>query len=128
MKSVVFSGSVRNYPAMELWATLLREHGVTIQLPRVTISHSDFEAMSTADQRRQKQAFITDHNQRIDRSDVLFVFNPDGYVGNSVTLEIGYALAQHKSIYAMQADEELGRDVVYAGHCATPAALLAVLE
>jgi nucleoside 2-deoxyribosyltransferase len=127
MKSVVFSGSVRTYAAMEAWADILRAKGITVKLPSVTIKPEDFKMLDVATQRRRKLDFITDHNRRIDASDVLLVFNPDGYVGNSVTLEIGYALAKGKLIYAAVADTETGRDVVYAGYCSAPEELIAIL-
>jgi NTP pyrophosphatase (non-canonical NTP hydrolase) len=36
----------------------------------------------------------TRHLEAIGRSDLLYVVNPDGYVGNSTSLEIGWALSQ----------------------------------
>lgn len=127
MKSVVFSGSVRNYPAMQPWAKTLRAKGVVVELPSMTIKPEDFARLAVDEQRERKLGFITDHNQRIDATDVLFIFNPGGYVGSSVTLEIGYALAKSKKIYALSPDAETGRDVVYAGYCSTPEELIAIL-
>ncbi|TKB49168.1 TIR domain-containing protein [Ferrimonas aestuarii] len=40
--------------------------------------------------------------QRIDQSDITFIVNFDGYVGKSVTLDIGYALGVDKPIYALE--------------------------
>jgi hypothetical protein len=37
---------------------------------------------------------------RIDDSDVVYIVNPDGYVGKSVSVDIGYAYAKNKQIYA----------------------------
>jgi len=39
--------------------------------------------------------------QKIDDSDVIYIVNPDGYVGRSVSVDIGYAYAKNKRIYAM---------------------------
>lgn len=39
--------------------------------------------------------------RRIDDSDVVYVVNPDGYVGKSVSVDIGYAYAKNKRIYVM---------------------------
>jgi len=44
---------------------------------------------------------IMQHLERMDRAEIIFVFNKDGYIGNSVVMEIGYAYAQHKPIYAL---------------------------
>lgn len=128
MKSVVFVGSVKNYVAMLQWADFLRQHGASVETPKLGKDTEIWDTLSEAEQRKQKLEFIHDHNERIDRSDILFVFNIDNHVGNSVTLEIGYALAKGMEIYAMKPDAEQGRDVLYAGYCETSEQLLKVLQ
>jgi nucleoside 2-deoxyribosyltransferase len=49
-------------------------------------------------QRIQKEYF----HQKVDPADVVYVVNPGGYVGASVTLEIGYTYAMKKPLYAME--------------------------
>lgn len=39
--------------------------------------------------------------EKIDEADVVYVVNPDGYVGRSVCIDIGYAYAKGKPIYCM---------------------------
>jgi len=39
--------------------------------------------------------------KKIDEVDVVYIVNPEGYVGKSVSVDIGYAYAKNKSIYAM---------------------------
>lgn len=39
--------------------------------------------------------------EKIDKAEVVYVINPDGYVGKSVSVDIGYAYARNKAIYAM---------------------------
>lgn len=39
--------------------------------------------------------------EKIDETDVVYVVNPDGYVGRSVCIDIGYAHAKGKPIYVM---------------------------
>jgi len=39
--------------------------------------------------------------EKIDQADVIYVVNPDGYVGKSVSVDIGYAYARNKAIYVM---------------------------
>jgi len=39
--------------------------------------------------------------EKIDKSDVVYVVNPDGYIGKSVSVDIGYAYAKGKEIYTM---------------------------
>ncbi len=40
--------------------------------------------------------------EKIDQADAVYVVNPDGYIGKSVSVDIGYAYARNKPIYVMQ--------------------------
>ena len=51
----------------------------------------------TADEARDA---IIQHLERMDRAECIFVFNKGGYLGNSVVMEIGYAYAHRKPVYA----------------------------
>jgi hypothetical protein len=44
--------------------------------------------------------------KNIDESDVVYVVNPEGYVGRSVCVDIGYAYARRKPIYVMHFIED----------------------
>ena len=44
--------------------------------------------------------------KKIDDADVVYVVNPEGYVGKSVCVDIGYAHAKNKLIYAMHAVDD----------------------
>jgi len=51
--------------------------------------------------------------RKIDRSDVVYVVNPEGYIGKSVSVDIGYAYAKNRQIYAMnQVDDPPVMDLV----------------
>lgn len=51
------------------------------------------------------------HFNRIDVSDICLIVNPEGYIGNSTTLELGYAVAQKKIIISLYPDnKELSRN------------------
>lgn len=43
---------------------------------------------------------------RIDDADVVYVINPEGYVGRSVCVDIGYAYARKKPIYVMHSIDD----------------------
>lgn len=109
---------------MKLWTSYLESKGAAVELPAAPIKAKAWAKLSQKQQRSYKLKYIRDHNARIDKSNVLFVFNVGGYVGNSVTLEIGYALAKNKEIYAMYPDQEQGRDVLYKGYCKNPEDLM----
>jgi hypothetical protein len=44
--------------------------------------------------------------KRIDQADVIYIVNPEGYIGKSVSVDIGYAYAKNKLIYAMHAVDD----------------------
>ena len=39
--------------------------------------------------------------RKIDDAEVVYVVNPEGYIGKSVSVDIGYAYAKNKIIYVM---------------------------
>jgi len=39
--------------------------------------------------------------EKIDQANVVYVVNPDGYIGKSVSIDIGYAYAKNKPIYVL---------------------------
>jgi nucleoside 2-deoxyribosyltransferase len=44
--------------------------------------------------------------KKIDDADAIYVVNPKGYVGKSVSVDIGYAYAMKKPIYVMHAVDD----------------------
>lgn len=50
------------------------------------------------------------HHKKITRSDVIYVYNPDNEIGKNTTLEMGYALALNKKIFALKKVGDLGID------------------
>ena len=39
--------------------------------------------------------------EKVDQADIVYVVDPDGYVGKSVSVDLGYAYAKNKPIYVM---------------------------
>ena len=69
------------------------------------------------------------HFYKIRMAEVVFVYNKDGYIGNSTTLEIGFAVALGKPIYALSdADEEICRKVLFSKVVKTPEELIKELS
>jgi hypothetical protein len=62
-------------------------------------------------------------------ADIVFLYNPGGYLGVSSTLELGYAMALGKPIYALtDVDKELCRKVLIRGVIKTPKELIKILK
>lgn len=65
---------------------------------------------------------------KINLADVVYVFNKDGYSGFGTTLEIVYAVAMNKPIYASSSDdEEIFRKVLFSAIVSAPEELLKYL-
>jgi nucleoside 2-deoxyribosyltransferase len=96
MLSVCLCGSFRFYDEMATLRHGLDARGIICEWP-MPGAQRDPQAMSPDEARDA----ITRHLERIDRADLVFVFDPGGYVGNSVAMEIGYAYARRKPIYLL---------------------------
>jgi len=48
-----------------------------------------------------------EHLEAISNSDFLYVMNPEGYIGKSVALEIGYAISKNVPVYSLNKPEDV---------------------
>lgn len=65
--------------------------------------------------------------KKIDDADAVYVVNPEGYIGKSVSFDIGYAYARKKSIYVMhQVDDPPVMNLISG--VLSPKALIAFLK
>lgn len=125
MKSVVLCGSRRFKPEMRDFGKRLKELGVIVFEPYLHYSGQDEWQNLSDDHKKFVALGLThDHFYKIRTADVVFVYNKDGYCGNSTTLEIGYAVGASKPIYALAADEELCRNALFRDIIQTPEELL----
>ncbi len=114
MKSIVICGSRRFKPEMREFAKKLKEFGVVVFEPYLHSGQEEWERLSDDYKKFILLGLTHDHFYKIQMADVVFVYNKDGYIGNSTTLEVGYAVAVGKPIYALAADDkELCRHVLF---------------
>ncbi|PID87666.1 hypothetical protein CSB07_00240 [Candidatus Gracilibacteria bacterium] len=59
------------------------------------------------------------HLDAINKADALYIYNPDGYIGASATLELGWAIALGKPIYSKEYSEDFTLKF-FSGKVATP--------
>ncbi|HSW37498.1 MAG TPA: hypothetical protein VLG37_03990 [Candidatus Saccharimonadales bacterium] len=129
MKSVVVCGSKRYSKEIADFCKDLQNLGVlvfepSIQQPIAEASkiHSDYVTAKVF------KGLTLEHFDWIRKAEVCFVFNKDDYVGASVTLEIGYASALGKPIFALSAKTgDPCRDVLIDKVVTTPKQLAALL-
>lgn len=129
MKSVVICGSSKFATEAMAFGAALEELGVVVYVPHFyRASGGDWDRLQEFDKPFVALGLTLDHFAKIRMADVVFVYNKNGYAGNSTTLEIGYAVACNKPIYVLHgADAELCRKVLFRGVATTPAELVKVL-
>ena len=128
MKSVVICGSRRFKAEVKKFAKELEKLGVVVYAPYHHSGQDEWEKFS-----KDYQTFIAlglthDHFYKIRMADVVFVYNKDGYAGPSTTLEIGFAVALGKPIYALAPDGELCRHALIREVITTPEELFRRLQ
>lgn len=130
MKSVVICSSNRFAKEAIAFGKALEKHGVVVLLPHFYTHHyGDLEKIKDHNKRFIAMGLTQDHFLKIRKADVAFFFNKDGYSGNSTTLELGYATALGKRIYALSdKDPETCRDILFDGYAKTPIALVKLLK
>jgi nucleoside 2-deoxyribosyltransferase len=128
MKSVVICGSRRFKSEIREFAKVLKEKGVFVFEP---ILHEPDEEDNRLSEHTSYLKFLgLTHHQfsEIRKGDVCFVYNKNGYSGVSTTLEIGFAAALNKPIYALSNDEEPCRRVLFDEIIETPEKLIEKLK
>lgn len=130
MKSVVICGSSRFASEMRDFAQKLKNSGVLVYEPHLyRASGGVWSEIKDFDKKFVALGLTHDHFYKIRKADVVYIFNKDGYAGVSTNIEIGYAVALDKPIYAQEeVDEEMCRQVLFSGIVKTPEDLIVYLK
>lgn len=113
-KTICFCGSFKFYKDMEEAAAYLRRAGLEVVVPKpshIRHGHKPEELKSgkydkeTLKKWEKEGAFF--HLSNIRRSDAVYIFNQGSYLGPAVTVEIGFALALGKPIFAKAPVEDI---------------------
>jgi len=85
-----------------------REAGIEIVSPALSqpICSRDSFVMLETDSGSPEEIEMK-HLKAISRSDLLYVVNPEGYVGKSVALEIGFAVSKNIPVYSLSKPEDI---------------------
>jgi len=84
MKRLYVCGSFRFIREMEKLERKLKEENIEYQMSK-EMDHRE----------------ILGCLKKIDDADVVYIVNPEGYIGKSVAVDIGYAYAKNKPMYVM---------------------------
>lgn len=129
MKSVCICGSRRFKSEVRKFARELESAGVNVLIPYHHSGQEERENLSEAYKNFIALGLTHDHFYKIKIADTVLIYNKNGYSGNSTTLEIGFAVALGKPIYAISdKDEELCRRVLIRDITKTPKALIKKLQ
>lgn len=58
----------------------------------------------------EKKRLAIEHYEAIDTADVVYFITPNGYMGTSCKLELGYAIAKNKKICFSEPTNDIGLD------------------
>lgn len=104
------SGSFRRYMAeVQEAVSALTDAGVDVLSPadpRVVDAFGDFLFVAS-DRMRTVKVVQSRHLAAIDNSDFLWLVNPDGYVGPSAAMEIGFSLAKGVPVFSLTPPSDL---------------------
>ncbi len=109
MKKIVICGSTKFAEEMKSFSEELESFGFEVIFPKVDISDEDIDKFPFAEKQFVYNRLITNYFKHISESDAVFIYNKNGYIGTSVTMELAYAFAMKKPIYAFHADEDITR-------------------
>jgi hypothetical protein len=84
MKSLYVCGSFKFKREMEELERKLKQENIQFQMSKKIESRGILGCL-----------------KKIDGADIVYVVDPQGYVGKSVSVDVGYAYAKNKSIYVM---------------------------
>lgn len=129
MKSVVICGSSRFKKEIREFARELKDMGVLVFEPHLHSGDEEWERLSDDFKNFAAMGLTYDHFRKIKIADVVFVYNKDGYIGNSTTLEMGCAVGMGKPIYALCEDKgEICRQILFQDIASSPDKLIKVLK
>lgn len=130
MKSVVICGSRRFKSEMRAFAGKLRNLGVVVYEPYLFAAEKgEWESLPDKVKGFVALGLTHDHFYKIQMADVIYVYNKGGYSGVSTTMELGYAVAVGKPIYAFSdEDPEWVRRSLFREIIKTPQELLKRLK
>lgn len=122
MKTIVISGSFKKAAGeMKIFAEGLEKLGFKVIYPKAEdLNEGEFNKMSPETQRKLRKGLTIEYFNYIERADAVFIYNKDGYIGNSTTMEMAYAYALRKPVYALTKALEIEKDTLFDGYSISP--------
>lgn len=120
--TIVISGSFRKH--IQGIQEKIREFealGISVLSPKASkvINPKEEFAILETDDTAEPKTLEQRHLDAIYESDALYIYNPDGYLGASATMELGWALALGKPVYAKETPQDFTLKL-FSGKIASP--------
>lgn len=110
---------------MKIFAEELEKHGFRVIYPKAEdLNEEEWQKMSIQTQRKLRKGLTIEYFDFIERADAIFIFNKNGYIGSSTTMEIAFAYAMKKPIYAFTKAIDIEKDTLFDGYAETPELLI----
>ncbi|MEI6238115.1 MAG: nucleoside 2-deoxyribosyltransferase [bacterium] len=85
----------------------LESLGLEPIFPNLNYSSNNKDDANTPE---EKKKLAMEHYEAIEKADVVYLITPEGYMGTSCKLELGYAIAKGKPIYFSEPTNDTGLD------------------
>lgn len=85
----------------------LGDIGITPLFPNLDYGSENKDYAMTIE---EKKRLAMEHYAAIDEADVVYLLTPGGYMGTSLKIELGYAIAKDKPIYFSEPTNDIGLD------------------
>ena len=104
---IVIGSSMRFRDVVKTTMKNLRHLGLEPLCPNVDISSENRDVAETPE---AKARLALEHYKAIDGCDIVYFIVPKGYIGTSLKIELGYALALKKPIYFSELTKDMAID------------------
>lgn len=130
MHRITILGSYRkHWDGIAATADRFRALGCTVLSPNgVPVNPGDPFVRLNTDADKGAEEIVSFVLDCIDRSDAVFFYNPDGYMGPSAAVEMGYCLGVGKRFYTLAEPADEGHRAYGGGRVATPEEIVAALN
>ena len=103
---IVISSSIKNKELIQSVKNQLENLGFTVLFPNLNLEVSE-ELIDVSTKRRLAE----EHYRAIDTADCVYFLTPNGYMGTSCKLELGYSIAKKIPIYFSEPTGDIGLDL-----------------
>lgn len=107
MKKIVLGGSMQFRDVVKQTMQNLQKLGFEALFPNIDFSEKNKDIAFTME---LKLRLAKDHYKAMQSADAVYFILPNGYMGTSCKIELGYAIALKKPIYFSELTNDIGLD------------------